>query len=288
MSSLALSKAPSAVPTRATYSRVRRRCLHSFLRRQSIVMPAVSPLMTKGTVTRWKKREGEAFAVGDVLLEIESDYATIDVQAEKPGIIGKILVPDGTTNVPIEQIIALVAKDPSELPMIQSALSLPPTLNHIAGPPAVPPYNPIPTPPSLSLKSPRVMDNSRIPLASPRSPSRSMSRSPRTPSLFEMHTMGYGSRSLHLASTHRSRLAHTRRDSTMAIEIPSPSSPRSDYIFSATLDTPSTAQWPRTAVTPLCSTPGEPEQVNAAAIRRMIVSNLASKPSKNWDLEELL
>lgn len=77
------------------------------------MMPAMSPLMTEGTVTRWKKKEGEAFEAGDVLLEIvstlffyflhhtaqigplifqESEYATIDVQAEKPGIIGKILV----------------------------------------------------------------------------------------------------------------------------------------------------------------------------------------------------
>lgn len=72
------------------------------------MMPAMSPLMTEGTITRWKKKEGEAFAAGDVLLQIvrccaflrintnvapqESDIAMIDVEAHTPGILGKILV----------------------------------------------------------------------------------------------------------------------------------------------------------------------------------------------------
>ncbi|KAF9036587.1 hypothetical protein BJ165DRAFT_1408687 [Panaeolus papilionaceus] len=306
MSSLTLSKAPSTAQTRNAYSRVKRRWLHGSLRRQAIMMPAMSPLMTEGTVTRWKKKEGEAFEAGDVLLEIvstfffyflhhiaqigalifqESEYATIDVQAEKPGIIGKILVPDGTTNVPIEQIIAIVAKDSSELPLIQGSLHLPPAMSSVTGPP-VPPYNPIPTPPSLSLKSPRGMEPSRIPLASPRSPTRSMSRSPRTPSLFEMHTMGYGARSLHLGSSRRLRPDRARRASTMGIEIPS--SQMSHVIATGTPTTPCTAQWPRTPSVPGSMPSSESDQVDAAAIRRMIVSNLSSRPSKSIEFEDLL
>lgn len=84
--------------------------MHGSLKRQAIMMPAMSPLMTEGTITRWKKKEGEAFAAGDVLLQIvrcyaflwlcvnaspqESDVAMImiDVEAHTPGILGKILV----------------------------------------------------------------------------------------------------------------------------------------------------------------------------------------------------
>ncbi|KAG5649585.1 hypothetical protein H0H81_002999, partial [Sphagnurus paluster] len=55
------------------------------------MMPAMSPFMTAGTITRWKKKEGEAFAPGDVLLQIESGIAMVDVEAESAGILGKIL-----------------------------------------------------------------------------------------------------------------------------------------------------------------------------------------------------
>ncbi|KAK7037481.1 hypothetical protein VNI00_010973 [Paramarasmius palmivorus] len=93
---------------------VRRRSFHQSHAAQAILMPAMSPLMTEGTITQWKKREGEAFSAGDVLLQIESDFACLDVRAELPGVIGKILTPDGSTNVPVEQVIALVAKDREE------------------------------------------------------------------------------------------------------------------------------------------------------------------------------
>jgi pyruvate dehydrogenase E2 component (dihydrolipoamide acetyltransferase) len=55
-------------------------------------MPAMSPTMTEGGIASWKKQEGEAFAAGDVLLEIETDKATIDVEAQDDGILAKIVV----------------------------------------------------------------------------------------------------------------------------------------------------------------------------------------------------
>lgn len=85
------------------------------------MMPAMSPLMTEGTITRWKIKEGESFAPGDVLLQIviqiftyfigsiilkflvllqESEIATIDVEAHSPGILGKILVSDFSRLLP--------------------------------------------------------------------------------------------------------------------------------------------------------------------------------------------
>lgn len=139
-------------------------------------MPAMSPLMNEGTITRWKKREGEAFAPGDVLLQIESDIAMIDVEAHSPGILGKIILPDGTTNVPIEQVIALVARDEQELATLQSMkLDLP----------TPPPLNPVPSPPSATANlTSREAQRWRPPPI----------KTPRTPSFYEMHSMNNGAR----------------------------------------------------------------------------------------------
>ncbi|KAJ4475755.1 pyruvate dehydrogenase X component [Lentinula aciculospora] len=78
-------------------------------------MPAMSPTMTEGGIASWKKREGESFAAGDVLLEIETDKATIDVEAQDDGVMGKVLVPDGTKNVKIGKIIALLAEEGDDI-----------------------------------------------------------------------------------------------------------------------------------------------------------------------------
>ncbi|KAJ3893915.1 pyruvate dehydrogenase X component [Lentinula edodes] len=82
-------------------------------------MPAMSPTMTEGGIASWKKEEGESFVAGDVLLEIETDKATIDVEAQDDGILGKILVPDGTKNVKIGKIIALLAEEGDDISNLQ-------------------------------------------------------------------------------------------------------------------------------------------------------------------------
>jgi pyruvate/2-oxoglutarate dehydrogenase complex dihydrolipoamide acyltransferase (E2) component len=82
-------------------------------------MPAMSPTMTEGSIAEWKKKVGESFTAGDVLLEIETDKATIDVEAQDDGIMGKILTPDGSKNIPVGKVIALLAEigdDISNLP----------------------------------------------------------------------------------------------------------------------------------------------------------------------------
>ncbi|KAH9934976.1 single hybrid motif-containing protein [Fomitopsis serialis] len=78
-------------------------------------MPAMSPTMTEGNIASWKKKDGEAFAAGDVLLEIETDKATIDVEAQDDGIMGKILAPDGTKNIPVGKTIALLAEEGDDI-----------------------------------------------------------------------------------------------------------------------------------------------------------------------------
>ena len=71
-----------------------------------IRMPALSPTMTEGNLARWLKREGEAVAPGDVLAEIETDKATMEIEAIAAGTLGRIVVPDGTEGVSVDTVIA--------------------------------------------------------------------------------------------------------------------------------------------------------------------------------------
>ena len=77
----------------------------------NILMPALSPTMEKGNLARWLKKEGDTIKSGDVLAEIETDKATMEVEAVDEGVLAKILVPDGTQDVPVNQLIALIAGD---------------------------------------------------------------------------------------------------------------------------------------------------------------------------------
>ena len=66
-----------------------------------VLMPALSPTMTEGKLAKWVKKEGDAVKSGDVLAEIETDKATMEVEAVDEGRVGKILVPEGTDNVAV-------------------------------------------------------------------------------------------------------------------------------------------------------------------------------------------
>ncbi|PCI56325.1 MAG: pyruvate dehydrogenase complex dihydrolipoamide acetyltransferase [Alphaproteobacteria bacterium] len=77
----------------------------------NITMPALSPTMTDGTLSRWLKAEGDTVESGDVLCEIETDKATMEVEAVDEGILGKILVAGGTENVPVNDVIAVLLED---------------------------------------------------------------------------------------------------------------------------------------------------------------------------------
>jgi pyruvate dehydrogenase E2 component (dihydrolipoamide acetyltransferase) len=73
-----------------------------------ILMPALSPTMEKGTLAKWHVREGDIVAPGDLIAEIETDKATMEVEAVDEGRIGKLLVAEGTEHVPVNQPIALL------------------------------------------------------------------------------------------------------------------------------------------------------------------------------------
>ncbi|MGH1455446.1 MAG: pyruvate dehydrogenase complex dihydrolipoamide acetyltransferase [Alphaproteobacteria bacterium] len=77
----------------------------------NITMPALSPTMTEGTLAKWLKAEGDTVESGDVIAEIETDKATMEVEAVDDGVIGKILVAGGTENVPVNGVIAILLED---------------------------------------------------------------------------------------------------------------------------------------------------------------------------------
>jgi pyruvate dehydrogenase E1 component beta subunit len=76
-----------------------------------ILMPALSPTMEQGKLAKWLKKEGDKVKPGDVLAEIETDKATMEVEAIDEGVLAKILVPEDTDNVAVNTPIAVLAGD---------------------------------------------------------------------------------------------------------------------------------------------------------------------------------
>jgi pyruvate dehydrogenase E2 component (dihydrolipoamide acetyltransferase) len=76
-----------------------------------ILMPALSPTMTEGNLAKWLMKEGDTVSAGDVIAEIETDKATMEVEAVDEGVLGKILVPGGTEGVQVNQPIALLLEE---------------------------------------------------------------------------------------------------------------------------------------------------------------------------------
>ena len=76
-----------------------------------VLMPALSPTMTEGNLSKWTKKEGDTISAGDVIAEIETDKATMEVEAVDEGTLGKILVNEGTENVQVNDVIALILEE---------------------------------------------------------------------------------------------------------------------------------------------------------------------------------
>ena len=81
-----------------------------------ILMPALSPTMTEGKLARWIKKEGDVVTSGDVLAEIETDKATMEVEAIEEGILGRILIAEGTEGVPVNTPIAILVEEGEAVP----------------------------------------------------------------------------------------------------------------------------------------------------------------------------
>ncbi len=126
----------------------------------NILMPALCPTMTEGTLARWLKKEGEQVRAGDIIAEIETDKATMEVEAVDEGVLGHILVPDGTANVKVNDPIAVLVEEGESAP---DAAATP----KAAAPAAPPPQRRRPNPrrPPLRRRSrpPRAARHSRPP-----------------------------------------------------------------------------------------------------------------------------
>src|SRR5262244_2468983 len=111
----------------------------------NILMPALSPTMTEGTLSRWLKKEGENIRAGDVIAEIETDKATMEVEAVDEGVLGKILVADGTEGVKVNEPIAILVEQGEAVPSVAASAPAPaqPGQKQEASPP---PQQPAPAP----------------------------------------------------------------------------------------------------------------------------------------------
>ena len=86
---------------------------------QNFTMPALSPTMTEGSISKWNVKEGDSFAAGDVLLEIETDKATMDVEAQEDGVVMKIIQGDGSKAVQVGTRIGVLAEPGDDLATLE-------------------------------------------------------------------------------------------------------------------------------------------------------------------------
>ena len=110
----------------------------------NILMPALSPTMTEGTLARWLKKEGEQIRAGDVIAEIETDKATMEVEAVDEGVLSKILVADGTAGVKVNDPIAVLQGEGEEAGAASTPAAAPPAA--VQAPPAAAPSAPVAAP----------------------------------------------------------------------------------------------------------------------------------------------
>ncbi|ORX92947.1 hypothetical protein K493DRAFT_316277 [Basidiobolus meristosporus CBS 931.73] len=103
-----------------------------------LLMPALSPTMTEGTITSWKKQEGDKLEAGEVILEIETDKAQMEIEAQDDGILAKILVPTGTKGVAVNSLIAILAEEGDDISSIEIPADAPAKSEPSASPEASP------------------------------------------------------------------------------------------------------------------------------------------------------
>jgi pyruvate dehydrogenase E2 component (dihydrolipoamide acetyltransferase) len=119
----------------------------------NILMPALSPTMEKGNLAKWLKKEGDKVKSGDVIAEIETDKATMEVEAVDDGTIAKIVIPEGTQDVAVNDVIAVLAGDGEDIKAASAgAASAPPKTAPAAQTPAA--AKPVPPPPQPSPTGP--------------------------------------------------------------------------------------------------------------------------------------
>jgi len=136
-----------------------------------ILMPALSPTMEEGTLSKWLVKEGDTISSGDVLAEIETDKATMEVEAVEEGPLARILVAEGSENVKVNAPIAILLEEDEDASALNGyAPGAPP-----ASKPAVSPEPPKPTPAPASTAPKKAAPPNN---AAPRNPSDRIKASP--------------------------------------------------------------------------------------------------------------
>src|SRR5438309_2039852 len=112
-----------------------------------VLMPALSPTMTEGKIARWIKSEGDTVRAGDVLAEIETDKATMEVEAVDEGVLAKIVIPEGTDHVAVNTPIAVIAENGEDLHETDAKAKAPAAAPQARQQPQPPEQREEPTPP---------------------------------------------------------------------------------------------------------------------------------------------
>src|SRR5579862_3183039 len=121
----------------------------------NILMPALSPTMEKGNLARWLKKEGDKIKSGDVIAEIETDKATMEYEAVDEGTLAKIVVPEGTQDVAVNAVIAVLAGEGEDVTAAAgSAKAAPAKAPDAPKPQAAPPKAAAPAPQSAPAPKP--------------------------------------------------------------------------------------------------------------------------------------
>ncbi|XP_006890838.1 PREDICTED: dihydrolipoyllysine-residue acetyltransferase component of pyruvate dehydrogenase complex, mitochondrial [Elephantulus edwardii] len=123
----------------------------SYPTHMQVLLPALSPTMTVGTVQRWEKKVGEKLSEGDLLAEIETDKATIGFEVQEEGYLAKILVPEGTRDVPLGTPLCIIVEKEADIPAFADyrpteVTDLKPQASPPSPPPSVAPVPPTPQP----------------------------------------------------------------------------------------------------------------------------------------------
>ena len=137
-----------------------------------VLMPALSPTMEKGNLSKWLKKEGDSVKSGDIIAEIETDKATMEVEAADEGTLGKILIPAGTADVAVNTPIAVILSEGEKASDIKAA-------------------KPAPPPKAAEPATPAKASDAPVPAKSqtPEAPAASISADPDIPDGTEMVTM---------------------------------------------------------------------------------------------------
>ena len=132
----------------------------------NVLMPALSPTMTEGNIAGWMKKEGDTVSSGDLLCEIETDKATMEIEAVDDGTLGKIVTPDGAENVPVNAVIGVILEEgedasaldnweiPEAVPVEAIEVQIPAAVGAAAPAPAAPAAAPVPAPAPAPVAAP--------------------------------------------------------------------------------------------------------------------------------------